>query len=222
MEMFFIVLGILAVVGLVVGIILFVRHLEQKRTEAIGEFANGLGLEFSPIQDEVLLSELKIFKLFNSGHSRKMKNVIKGVTDIATIAIFDYQYTTGGGKNQQTHSHTIVAMKSDDLNMPSFTLRPESFFDWFGSVIGFQDIDFDEHPEFSKSFVLKGENEPAIREFFDMNLLNFFAEKKGVTFEGVPGTFIYLHSGRKKPEELSDYLKEGYSVYAAFVERLSR
>ena len=128
MEMFFVVLGILAVIGLVVGIILFVRHLEQKRTEAIGEFASGLGLDFSPIQDEILLSELKIFKLFNSGHSRKMKNVIKGVTDIATIAIFDYQYTTGSGKNQNTHSHTIVAMKSDDLKIPSFTLRPEQLF----------------------------------------------------------------------------------------------
>lgn len=222
METFYVVLAVMAVIGVVVGIILFARHLEQKRTEALGEFAGGLGLDFSPTQDEPLLTELQIFKLFNSGHSRQMKNVIKGVTDIATIAIFDYQYSTGSGKNRKTHSNTIVAMKSDDLTIPIFTMRPENLFDWFGSAIGLQDIDFDEHPEFSKSFVLKGENEEAIRKFFDIPLLDFFAEKKGITFEGAPGTFIYMHGGRKKPEELSNYLKEGYSVYAAFVERLSR
>lgn len=56
METFYVVLAVLAVIGVVVGIILFARHLEQKRTEALGEFAGGLGLDFSPAQDEPLLN----------------------------------------------------------------------------------------------------------------------------------------------------------------------
>lgn len=223
MEPIFIILIILGVVGLVVGIILTVRYFENKRTEALSEFAAELSLDFSAKQDDVLLETLKVFNLFNSGHSRKMKNVIKGETEIATIAIFDYTYVTGHGKHQTTHSQTVVAMKSDDLKIPSFTLRPESLFDWFGSALGFQDIDFEDHPQFSKMFVLKGENEAAIRLFFDTEILDFFAGRKGISFEAAPGMFVYFQGrSRKKPEMMRDYLNEGYSVYEAFVKRIDR
>ena len=102
-------------------------------------------------------------------------------------------------------------------------MRPENIFDIVGSALGFQDIDFEDHPQFSKTFVLKGNDEPAIREFFDNQLLDFFAGRQGICFECSPGLLIYFRGGKKsKVEELRGFLSEGYSVYAAFVERLSR
>jgi hypothetical protein len=165
---------------------------------------------------------MQVFSLFNKGHSRKMKNVMKAKTEVANLAIFDYRYTTGGGKSSQTHLHTVFAMESDSLNLPRFTLRPEGLFDKIGAAIGFQDIDFDDHPEFSDSFVLTGENEQAIRRFFDMEMLESLAQRKGIYVESVPGLLIYLRGGRKKPEQIQDFMDEANAVCSAFAKRLLR
>ena len=224
MEVVLIVVPIvLGVIGIFVAIVLVSRHYEEKRSEAMASAADEFGLTFFKTGHDELLEKLQRFKLFTTGHSRKMRNVILGETEVASIAIFDYCYTIGGGRNQQTHAQTVVAMESKALEIPNFAMRPESLFDIVGSALGFQDIDFTDHPQFSKAFVLKGGDEPAIREFFDRPLLDFFAERRGICFECSPGLFIYFRGGtRKKPAELREYLGEGYSVYAAFVERLSR
>lgn len=219
------ILVVVAVVGvgtLVGGIIWLVVHLEKKRTEAFSAAASNIGLEFSPNQDDQLLQAMQVFSLFNKGHSRKMKNVMKAETDIARLAVFDYQYTTGGGNSSQVHANTIVAMESDSLVLPNFKLRPENFFDKVGAAIGFQDIDFDSHPDFSNSFLLQGEDEKAIRQFFDTQLLDFLSSHKGSYIESAPGLFIFLSGGRKRPQDLRQFIDEGYAVYNAFAERVAR
>ena len=50
--------------------------------------------------------------------------------------------------------------------VPRFALTREGLLHRVGAALGFQDIDFDEDPEFSKRFVLKGDDEHAIREIF--------------------------------------------------------
>lgn len=213
MVLGFIAIGIFAVK--------YSSHLAAKRTEAMQEFAANIGLDFQAEENTEVLSRLQSFNLFNQGRSRKMRNVIVGETDLARIAIFDYRYTTGSGKNTTTHHRTVVSMEADALDVPSFTLRPESFFDAVGSALGFQDIDFDEHPRFSKMFVLKGDSEEVIREFFDKDLLDFFAGKKGIYFEVHRGAFIY-YRGSEKPEKLRELMEEGYSVFSAFTKRQER
>jgi hypothetical protein len=209
--------------GLVLALVLWAMHAEKKRVAAMRDFATGLGLDFFESGHDELFTRLARFQLFNSGRSRTTKNVILGKTDITSIAIFDYRYTTGSGKNQSTHRQTVVAMESESLDLPSFTLRPENLFDRVGSALGFQDIDFDHHPQFSKSFVLKGPNEAAIREFFDAKILDFFADKPGICFEGAKDMFIYYRAGKTQAaNDLRKYLEEGYSTYQAFVERASR
>ena len=89
----FIFIGIgLAVVG---GMIWLVMHFEQKRTEALQAVASSIGLEFSALQDDELLKKLQVFALFNKGHSRKMKNVMKAETEIAKLSVFDSSSQVG-------------------------------------------------------------------------------------------------------------------------------
>ncbi|MEO2016513.1 MAG: hypothetical protein ABGZ53_19315 [Fuerstiella sp.] len=211
-----IVAVIAGVIALVAGIILTVRHFEKKRTAALDVIAAEIGLAFSAAQDDELLARVQVFSLFNKGHSRKMRNVMKAETDSATLAIFDYQYTTGSGKHQQCHSQTVVSMESNSLSLPNFTLWPEGLLAKLGAMMGAQDIDFDEHPEFSKSFVLKGDDVPAIRDFFDVEKLDFFTERKGAYVETAPNHFIYFRGRRRKPEQIRELMTEGYSAYAMF------
>jgi len=209
--------GILAFIG---AIIAYTLYAAKKRREAMMEHAEAMGLTFFPDGDADLLERLSLFKLFNQGHGRKMTNLIQGDSGEVKIAIFDYQYTTGGGKNQQTHLQSVVALQSSQLICPDFTMRPESMFDKIGSALGFQDIDFESHELFSKSFVLQGSNEEAIRKYFDQSVLDFFAAKPGISVEAQTGTlFFYRARKRIRPEEIKDNLAQAYEVFGMMVDR---
>lgn len=213
------VLIVLASVGLVVALIFYFKHLEKKRREAVEQVASDLGLVFEET-NEGLRSRFGHFKLFNSGHSKKLYNVIAGDSGEVKISIFDYRYTTGGGKHQHTHIQTVAALQSSELSpCPSFRMRPENFMDRIGSAIGFQDIDFDDHKAFSDMFVLQGENEEAIREFFTIGLLNYFAAHKGICVESSSGAMFFYRPGKRvKPEEMKDLLSQAYEVFGHMVD----
>lgn len=71
--------------------------------------------------------------------------------------------------------------------------------------------------------MLKGADEPAIREFFDTKILDYFAARPGICFEGAGDMFIYYRGGKAQPADaVRTYLEDGYSAYQIFVERASR
>ena len=96
------------------------------------ELCGQLGLTFFPKGDETLLGRLAQFHLFSQGHSKKIKNMLHGETPDAEIAVFGYRYTTGGGKNSQTLSQTVMYFRSPSLRLPQFALRPERLFHRIG------------------------------------------------------------------------------------------
>ncbi|QEG20832.1 hypothetical protein [Mariniblastus fucicola] len=202
----------LGIVGLIVWL---VRKYEKKRTENLAAIAQELGLEFTAEGSPDLQEKLSVFPMFNKGRSRKMKNVMTAETESTGLAIFEYQYTTGSGKQSQTHRFTMAAMQTE-LALPHFTVRPEGFLDRIGSAMGFQDIDFENHPEFSNAFVLKGHNEVAIRQFFDQHMLDLFANNRGVYVDANGGLLTFRKPGRLKPEQISEFMAEAYEFLSAF------
>ena len=95
--------------------------------------------------------------------------------------------------------------------------------DAIGGMIGLQDIDFEQHPGFSKAFVLKSSDEMVTREFFDETLLDLFASKPDMTFETLPTGFIVFRRWKtRRPEELQDLLEEGYTLFQALRDRVAR
>ncbi len=216
------VFGILIFVGIValVGVILIVAWLaEKKRDEKMREVANELGLDYFPEGNTVAMVELGSFSLLNSGRSRKQTKLIQGVTDEVKIAIFDYQYTTGGGKNSHTHRQSVASLRSDQLVMPAFTMRPENVFSQIGGLFGMKDIDFESHPQFSKMFVLKGPDEQAIRDFFTPPILTYFENHRGLCVEAFPGSMIFYWPGKRiAPEEIRNFLTQAYEVYGLIVD----
>lgn len=193
---------------------------EQDRTAKIGQLAQGMGLDFRPLGDLELSQRLGILQLFKLGHSRKLTNLLTGETDECRISIFDYRYTTGGGKSSHTTKLTLAALESKRLRIPAFTLRPENFFDKIGGLFGLQDIDFDDNVEFSKSFVLKSAEEEKVRKLFNRELQVFFIERSGCCVEAFPGVMVYYIPGnRRKPEEFPGLLEEAYQVFGVIVDR---
>ena len=125
-------------------------------------------------------------------------------------AVFDYIYVTGSGKNQQTHFQTVVYLERPNLMLPMFALRPETIFHRMISALGYQDIDFGQRPDFSKQYLLRGQDEPAIRQAFNDRLLAFFESYPGTCLDaGSDQLFIFRANYRLQPHEIEGYVGLG-------------
>ncbi|MCK4820866.1 hypothetical protein KA005_34185, partial [bacterium] len=149
-------------------------------------------------------------------------NVLERGDSDGRITIFDYKYTVGSGKSSHTYKQTVVYFQSDDLALPDFALRPERIFHKIGSVFGYQDIDFETSPEFSRHYLLRGVNETAIRNLFGMDVLAYFEREKSkkMCVEGNDKHLIYYKSGKLiKPEDIRIELEEAKSNLELFRRR---
>ncbi len=204
--------GMLLLVG---GIVYLCWRYEVKRTERLHEIANDLGLPFFPKGDHTIIDRLDRMHLFSQGRSKKLKNMLHGESNNVEVAIFDYRYTVGSGKNSNTYHQTVIYFRSPQLKLPQFDLRPEGFWHKIGSAFGYQDIDFASHPQFSRAYLLRGENEANIRAFFDEELLSFFETQKKISVEARGDQLVfYRQQKRIKPDEVQDFLQDGFQVFS--------
>lgn len=211
-----ILIGMVAVVvAAVVGGIAVARTSAAKRREALAAEAERMRFSFSPDDEEWLRKELAPFHLFSQGHNRRIANVLRGTASNLQIAVFDYRYTTGAGQHQSTHSQSVLLFESPSVEFPAFSLRPEHIFHRIGAVFGYQDIDFDEFPEFSKHYLLQAEDEPTIRRFFSQEALEHLSTHQGICIEGGGGKLIVYRSRKKvAPEVIEDFIRDGVLLYA--------
>ena len=109
----FTVVAILVVFGVAVSM-----YYEKKRREALEKVAAELGLEFFPQGIPGLLDTTRTYALFKEGGGHTVANTIRGLTDDVELTIFDLTYTTGSGKNSNTHRQTIIRFASSRLTCP--------------------------------------------------------------------------------------------------------
>ncbi len=208
-----------AFIALAIVMMVFTYFADRKRTESLIPFAAEMGLTFEKDGNHLTGEIQSRFDLFSRGRSRKATNLIYGEANGTGVWIFDYRYTTGGGKNSTTHRQTVACIASTELQLPQFSLYREGIFSRLGSMLGMQDIDFDSHPDFSNQYVLKGENEDAVREVFRETVLSFFEQQdKHLRVEGNGDQLlVYRASRRVKPEMIKDFFAEAFVVYREFL-----
>lgn len=197
-------------IGLAVFLIIYNKRKERERTQALQNLASTLGWSFAVDAPMNMIAGLERFTLFTQGRSRVFKNFMYGQAQGVKAAVFDFIYVTGSGKSQQTHYQTVIYLEPENVALPVFALRPETLFHRMLSALGYQDIDFGQRPEFSKQYILRGQNELAIRQAFDDRVLAFF--------EGYPGTcmdaggnqlFLYRAGQRFPPHTIEGYVGLG-------------
>lgn len=194
------VIGALCVVAAIVSFILFIAYyLEKKRREALDGYAQRRGFMFRREGLFPESSEVQRMPLLINRQAASLKNVMRKAQGPFTVTVFDYQYVTGCGKQRTVHKQTVFAYEALILKLPAFTMRPEGFFDKLAGVCGFQDIDFSSNEEFSKSYVLQGDNEFAIREIFNEEVLGFFASHRKVCVEARGNVLIIFIDGNFLP-----------------------
>jgi hypothetical protein len=207
-----IVIGGLAVAGAAIylGIVA-----ERKRSAALAEVALRTGFTFEPKATVERLATLPPFHLFKRGHGRTGRNLMTGKAGGDPLVLLDYQYTTGGGKNSHTYRQT-VAIFQDVAGLPEFTLAPEQFWHRIGSVLGYQDIDFESSEAFSRHYLLRGPDESAVRAAFGAEALGFFGQSPGWSVEACGASLaVYRASKRVKPEDIPSFLSDTSAVRRA-------
>ncbi len=218
--------GVVVTIGFFLLIFYIIAVREKKRTARLEIVVAEMGLEFQPLGDSQLLARLAGFPLMNVGRRQELKNLVVGDTSQGQLALFDFRYITGGGDSQKTRRQTVIAMEAAELEqLPAFNMRPEGFWDRVGSAFGMKDVDFDEHEDFSANFLLKGEDEEAVRALMDKELLDFFADRPDLCCEGRPGMFLYYRRYKRVEPEvhiLEGFLEEGMMVFLALMERQMR
>jgi len=209
---------IVVVLILLMGVVGYLAYLaEKKRTEAWRQTAEELGFDFQPIAGNSILTRFPGFHLFSQGRNHTVKNLLQGKTADLEVAIFDYSYTTGSGKNRRTWQQTVVAFEFDEPRLPKFSIRPESIFHKIGQWLGYRDINFDTHPRFSRQYVLRAENEEAVREHFSDHVLEYYEATSGVCTEAAGNNLVhYRATTRQPPEKARELLEEGFEILALF------
>jgi len=210
----FLIFGVIAIIAALGGIIGVLN--ERRRRTAVTQTAEQMGLSYADDGADLLV-ELAGLPLFSRGRSRRISNVIRGDTEEVAVAVFDYRYTTGSGKNSHTYRQTVVLFRSPEMHLPQFELKPQGFFHGIGKLFGYQDIDFQSHPKFSKSFVLRATNAKAVRKLFTADLLSFCEGTPQVNIEGQGRDLVFYRSSKRvKPERFRDLMGEGFAVFKQF------
>jgi hypothetical protein len=207
---------VVGVIGLIGGLIYLSIWLEKKRTEFMQGYAQNKGFTFLGANHE-LWQQLETFKLFSQGHSRELKNAMRGVKEVGEVHVADYTYVTGSGKHRQVHHQTIVVVRTPGRAAPHFFARRQnSFFDALGKMFGGQDINFEDDPAFSKAFVLQtAGDEQLLRNFMSPRLreaLTGLSNKKPQL--EASGELLLVHFSRrlKKHDDIDALLSDTTNV----------
>ena len=207
-------------IGLVVGIFLYQRKRERERTEQLRATAPLLGWQFVETAPFNWIPNLDKFALFNSGHSKSIRNMLYGEANGIKAALFDYVYVVGSGKNRTTYNQSVAYFEPRDLNIPFFSLRPENALHKLASVFGYQDIDFGNRPLFSSKYLLRGADEQAIRNTFTDALMTFYETNQGLATDGGGNQlFVFRTAHRAAPHELQGFMNSVLPLTNLFARR---
>jgi len=205
------------VFGLIAIVAVYSWQKEKERTRQLQLTASQLGWSFAASAPLNMIAGLERFALFEQGHGKEIKNFMYGAASGTKAAVFDYVYVIGYGKNRQTHRQSVVYLEPQNFSVPYFSLRPENLLLKIFTAFGYQDIDFGQRPEFSRQYILRGQDEQAIRRTFNDGLLSLYEAYAGTCTDGGGNQLFVFRGGyRLQPQEIQSYIGLGLTVMNLF------
>ena len=223
---------------LIVGSIIWSVIKGRKRAQQMRKFGASLNLREASKSDKKELEDcIGLSRLFSDGSSWP-KTVLVGDVNGVRVTLADYNFSPPGTK-KKTQETTLLRIQTNSLNLPPFTLMPSGWLiDSLSSMVGYRDVDFDSHPQFSKQYLLRAfdeddqgnefsryeepsssafkesKNEPLVRDLFTHELLDLLETNSGVSLEGRGDQFILRRftSQRVPGDELTAFVELGVKI----------
>ena len=110
-----------------------IRKIAKQRVKSFQDLAAQLNFRFLGEIPYANLSGAANYQIFTSGNpgSWHIYNLISGTVNNIQVSIFDFAYYTGTDdrhrrSNKYLHFQTIVMLDFSQINLPQFSLKPES------------------------------------------------------------------------------------------------
>src|SRR5579859_1614056 len=120
MEWVVIIVGVVILIAVVAMIS---SYFDKKRTAALTQAAMQMGFQYSHDGEPIDIGAKNVMPLFEHGHSKKISPILRGTAAGSDCTIFDYTYTVGYGRSQQTYLQSVAAYRFP-VNAPIFQLCP--------------------------------------------------------------------------------------------------
>jgi MFS superfamily sulfate permease-like transporter len=111
------------------------------------------------------------------------------------LTVADLRLSSGALLTLETYESTYMRINFKPRLLPKFILTRETAMDKVAEALGVQDIDFDDYPLFSRKFLLKGEDEQAIRDFFRPEIIQLHEQNPGLFVE-CRGDALLIYTSR--------------------------
>jgi hypothetical protein len=197
-------------VVVVAGIVALVRWRAAKLArEALRSVCREKGWRFDEDDPADRPSSYLGFKPFGQGHHQRATNVVQGDARGTPFEAFQYRYTTGSGKNQQTHT-TVVAACDLPIEAPAtLTIVRESVGLKVLDALGGEDIDV-EDDAFSRRYWVKCGDRRFAYAVLDPRMIEYLRDRAQAWSIQWTGRRLVLHrNGTLRPPdalEAADFL----------------
>jgi len=214
MPIVFIILAIIVIAAVAV----ISHRMEQKRRLALKTWALSRGFRFASAKNRSLARHFPDLQILHRGHSRFARYVMTGDHEGRKLWAFDYQYTTGHGKNRHTHNLSVVIIKSTHPLLP-LLIRRENVFDKLGEFVGLDDIDF-ESAEFSRKFYVKSPDKRWAYDVIHAKMMDYLLANCRQTIH-FDGQHIMVRGNRRFDEQgyaaAVDLIHGMYELFPAYL-----
>ncbi len=208
----------LVVAGIFVVLILAPFFQAKLRRRSLERVAREIGFSFHATTAN--LGPKPYLSLPLLKESDGLSNILVGSVATGEVVVLDCKI----GSGRSTYTLTVACLRLAGKQLPAFEMRPEKIFDKIGSVLGYRDIDFRENESFSRSYLLRGTDEAAVRELFHTGRLTFFEQHKGWIIEG-KREWLGIYKQRKpfgqsnliRPSKMRGFVEEVTQVATAFL-----
>lgn len=203
-------------IGIVGFVFLSLWFYHWKRKKAYREFAEGRGMVFgeSGLPQGVPANVRRL--PFIAARGGSMGYSASGTFEGRRCAVFDFTYKSG--KN----SHTITMAWADPgRELPPLELREENFLDRMAAVVGWEDVDFDDDPDFSAAWHLKSANVEAARGALGPMTRRRLLAETGWRIEAEGrSVVVYKSAGRRADAAvMEEYLRAAGRIASALANR---
>ena len=144
----------------------------DERARELSAYAEGAEFNFFPQRVKTGL-KYRDFPIQQGRTIRFEENLLEKYSENSKIDVSDITVTEIQKATKDDTHITVVHLSDIDLPIPDFALEPESLHTKFSEVVGGKDIDFDEYPDFSKGYYLRGYDEQAVRDFFNGDVIKY-------------------------------------------------
>jgi hypothetical protein len=195
---------------LVIGFFWYIVVYGKIKTEFTQEFGKSIGFTY----EKNASAQTALGKLFGTGHSQILLDVLSGVYQKTPMRIFTLRFTVGYGKNSHTYSYTVFEAILNNT-VPDILLFSKAHMnaisDWFSN-----DETIELEGNFNKYFKLrvpKGYEQEAYQIFAPDVMADLIDKAQNVSFEFV-GNRLYIYATKTITRRddmqsifsLSDYL----------------